>query len=153
MKTKEEIKALIATAIAGQGNQVDSGGKLAEILDEIVDSLPQVPEGSVLVPALDVSDYISIDGGEHKVIDFPMLLKITSSPIIRDWSAYHMRANETSSETLVSIGERVQDYASAQGGKSVVGFWGLYQQGVVDTCLGYALVQIGGPYYLFSVGL
>ena len=34
--TTEEIKDLIASAIAGQGNQVDSGGKLAEILNALV---------------------------------------------------------------------------------------------------------------------
>ena len=36
-----EIKDLIASKIAGQGNQVDSGGKLAEILNEIVDMASQ----------------------------------------------------------------------------------------------------------------
>lgn len=35
--TTQEIKDLIASKIAGQGNQVDSGGKLAEILNAIVD--------------------------------------------------------------------------------------------------------------------
>ena len=40
--TKEEIKALIAEKIAGQGNQVDSGGALADILNGIIDSIPQV---------------------------------------------------------------------------------------------------------------
>ena len=35
--TSEEIKNLIATKIAGQGNQIDSGGALSDILDAIVD--------------------------------------------------------------------------------------------------------------------
>ena len=39
--TKEEIKASIAKNIAGQFNQVDISGKLAEILDAIVDLLPE----------------------------------------------------------------------------------------------------------------
>lgn len=38
--TKQEIKDLIAAKIAGQGNQVDSGGALAEILDGIIDAMP-----------------------------------------------------------------------------------------------------------------
>lgn len=38
--TKEEIKALISAKIAGQGNQVDSGGALDEILNAIVDAIP-----------------------------------------------------------------------------------------------------------------
>lgn len=36
MKQKTELLALIAGAIAGQGNQVDAGGALAEILSELV---------------------------------------------------------------------------------------------------------------------
>ena len=38
---KEEIKALIAAKIAGQGNQVDAGGALPTILDEIIDAIQQ----------------------------------------------------------------------------------------------------------------
>lgn len=45
---KEQIKALISAKIAGQGNQVDSGGALDEILNAIVDAIPEggggVPE-------------------------------------------------------------------------------------------------------------
>lgn len=39
--TTQQIKDLIAQTIAGQGNQVDSGGKLAEILNAIVDAVEQ----------------------------------------------------------------------------------------------------------------
>lgn len=39
--TKEEIQALISAKVAGQGNQVDSGGALATILDAIVDAIPE----------------------------------------------------------------------------------------------------------------
>lgn len=39
--TKEEIKTLIAEKISGQGNQVDSGGALDEILNAIVDAIPE----------------------------------------------------------------------------------------------------------------
>lgn len=39
--TKEEIKALIATAIAGQGTNVDGGGQLPNILNAIVDAIPE----------------------------------------------------------------------------------------------------------------
>ena len=34
--TKEEIKALVASKIEGQGNQIDLGGALAEILSAVV---------------------------------------------------------------------------------------------------------------------
>lgn len=42
--TKQEIKDLIAAKIAGQGNQVDSGGALAEILNAIADMAGDIPE-------------------------------------------------------------------------------------------------------------
>lgn len=38
--TKEEIKALVAAKIAGQGSAVDAGGALAPILNAIVDIIP-----------------------------------------------------------------------------------------------------------------
>ena len=41
--TKEQIKALIAEKIAGQGNQVDSGGALAEILTSLADAMVDIP--------------------------------------------------------------------------------------------------------------
>lgn len=37
--TKQEIKELISRYIEGQGNQIDSGGKLPTILNEILDAL------------------------------------------------------------------------------------------------------------------
>lgn len=45
--TKEEIQALISAKIAGQGNQVDSGGALATILAEILDLVGQGGGGEV----------------------------------------------------------------------------------------------------------
>ena len=38
---KDQIKALISAKIAGQGNQVDSGGALDSILNAIVDAIPE----------------------------------------------------------------------------------------------------------------
>lgn len=37
--TKEQLKVLVATKIAGQGNQVDAGSTLPAILNEIIDKL------------------------------------------------------------------------------------------------------------------
>lgn len=39
--TKEEIKALINAKIAGQGTNVDGGGALATVLNEIIDAIPE----------------------------------------------------------------------------------------------------------------
>lgn len=59
--TKEEIKALIAERIAGQGDQVDIGGALAEVLDEIVDLAGEGGggSGSVLKMETDLSTLTS----------------------------------------------------------------------------------------------
>lgn len=57
--TTQAIKDLIASAIAGQGNQVDSGGKLAEILNAIVEMAGQ-GGGTVIkltAPFVNYQDY------------------------------------------------------------------------------------------------
>lgn len=38
-KTKEQLKAIVAAKILGQGDQVDIGNALPEILNEIIDEL------------------------------------------------------------------------------------------------------------------
>lgn len=57
--TKDEIKTLIAEKISGQGNQVDIGGVLAEILNELVDAS---------APAYNVNDFIP-EGANFGLID------------------------------------------------------------------------------------
>ena len=47
--TKEEIKALVAAKIAGQGSAIDSASVLPTILDAIVDAIPETQGKSVLV--------------------------------------------------------------------------------------------------------
>ena len=42
--TKDEIKALISAKVAGQGDQVDAGGALADILNGIIDAIPESVE-------------------------------------------------------------------------------------------------------------
>lgn len=37
--TKEQIKALVAECIAGQGDQVDISGALAKVLNELIDKV------------------------------------------------------------------------------------------------------------------
>lgn len=65
---KQEIKDLIAAKIAGQGNQVDSGGALAEILDGIIEAMPspgleekrlKMPESTgIFTDPADIADWI-----------------------------------------------------------------------------------------------
>lgn len=45
--TTEEIKAIIAEKIAGQGNQVDIGGALAEILNAFAENLAELDEREI----------------------------------------------------------------------------------------------------------
>lgn len=59
--TKQEIKDLIAAKIAGQGNQVDIGGVLADILNALVDGGSQpirltgtISEGDTLQDLIEV---------------------------------------------------------------------------------------------------
>lgn len=56
--TKEEIKDLISAKIAGQGNQVDSGGALDAILNAIVDAIPEGGGGAA------AAEVIQIEMGE-----------------------------------------------------------------------------------------
>lgn len=42
--TKEQILALVSSKIEGQGNQVDTGSALPEILRGIMDLIPTIPE-------------------------------------------------------------------------------------------------------------
>lgn len=48
--SKEEIKALIAAKIAGQGTMVDLGGALPTILDAIIDAIPEGGEKVTVLP-------------------------------------------------------------------------------------------------------
>lgn len=45
--TKDEIKALVAAKIAGQGSMVDVGGGLPTILNEIIDLIPEGGGGGI----------------------------------------------------------------------------------------------------------
>lgn len=70
--TKEEMLALISGKIAGQGNQVDAGGALAEILTELVSGAKAVEvtnitaiDGAIL-SALNVGDKIAKVTGKQK---------------------------------------------------------------------------------------
>lgn len=70
--TKEEMLALISGKIAGQGNQVDAGGALAEILTELVSGAKAVEvtnitaiDGAIL-SALNVGDKIVKVTGKQK---------------------------------------------------------------------------------------
>lgn len=49
--TKDEIKTLIAEKISGQGNQVDIGGALADILNELADASAPVYNVNDFIPA------------------------------------------------------------------------------------------------------
>jgi len=62
--TKDEIKALISAKVAGQGDQVDAGGALAQILNGIIDAIPEpvsVPDWVAHVPVLESVGQITSD--------------------------------------------------------------------------------------------
>ena len=51
--TKEEIKALVAAKIAGQGSAIDAASVLPTILDAIVDAIPEVTPAPTPAEMLD----------------------------------------------------------------------------------------------------
>ena len=53
--TKEEILSAISGTIEGQGNQVDVGGKLADVLKGIVDLIPEPGADVVMIEVLSFS--------------------------------------------------------------------------------------------------
>ena len=59
--TTQQIKDLIASKIAGQGNQVDSGGALSTILDAIVDAVADATKPLVVKMTGDPSDFTVLD--------------------------------------------------------------------------------------------
>ena len=103
--SKETIKAAIAAKIAGQGTQVDAGGGLAPILNDIIDEIPAP------APAQEQSDWNEADTESPAYIkNKPSIPSPYSLPI-------------ASAETLggVKVGENLSidpqtGVLSAQGG-------------------------------------
>lgn len=81
--TKEEIKALIATAIAGQGTNVDGGGQLPNILNAIVDA---IPEAGMPKPKYFLTREI-VDGQEHTYQEVASVLGITEDEVEKIFNA------------------------------------------------------------------
>lgn len=54
--TKQEIKALVASKIEGQGNQVDLGSALSAILGEILDRVPERAPITIDLSEFELSD-------------------------------------------------------------------------------------------------
>ena len=55
--TKQEIKDLIAAKIAGQGNQVDIGNALAEVLNALADNVDAAQQAANNIKVLDLTPY------------------------------------------------------------------------------------------------
>lgn len=77
--TKEEIKALVAAKIAGQGTMVDAGSALPTIIDAIVDLIPEAAD-NILRPTWDsnneeyhctMAEYQKFIEGKINVVIFP----------------------------------------------------------------------------------
>lgn len=65
--TKDEIKALVAAKIAGQGSMVDVGGGLPTILNEIIDLIPEGGGGGfepLVIEGRVVEDVIMVDDSD-----------------------------------------------------------------------------------------
>lgn len=62
--TTQEIKALIAEKIAGQGSMVDVGGGLPAILNALCDLIPQVPDIPIDVIPITGTEYLGLVAGQ-----------------------------------------------------------------------------------------
>lgn len=65
--TKDEIKALVAAKIAGQGSAIDAASVLPTILDAIVDAIPEVtpaPTPAEMLDALTLNSSVDFVTGE-----------------------------------------------------------------------------------------
>lgn len=62
--TTQEIKALVAAKIAGQGNQIDLGNALPEIIDALCDAVDSAPKAVVVTETLS-STPIEITGEQY----------------------------------------------------------------------------------------
>lgn len=67
---KEQIKDLIASKIAGQGSAVDAGSALPDILNAIIDSIPEEKKPLRVL----IEDGVAIEGTLQEVAD---LMEIT----------------------------------------------------------------------------
>lgn len=60
MKTKEQLQSLINEKIAGQGNQIDLGGALADILLDLVSAATPIEVSDITALTGDQLDALSI---------------------------------------------------------------------------------------------
>lgn len=87
---KGQIKALVAAKIAGQGSQVDVGGGLPTILNEIIDLIPEgggfeplVIEGRVVDGDIMIDDPDSYDEAVEKFRQgFPVVVRFVAADTI-----------------------------------------------------------------------
>ena len=86
--TKDEIKALISAKVAGQGDQVDAGGALAEILNGIIDA---IPSGDADAAIVDLSEYNEV--GVYNITR-ELQNKLVNNCIAVKWRGYILTRND-----------------------------------------------------------
>lgn len=89
--TKEEIKTLIAEKISGQGNQVDIGGALADVLNELVDAMGGEP----------VVHQVTIQSAEDIIQD----VNIDFAPILGENISFILDGEEFTRGQIISVSD------------------------------------------------
>lgn len=89
--TKEEMKTLIAEKISGQGNQVDIGGALADVLNELVDAMGGEP----------VVHQVTIQSAEDVTQD----VNIDFAPILGEYISFILDGEEFTRGQIISVSE------------------------------------------------
>lgn len=111
--TTNEIKTLIQNTIAGQGSQVDIGGKLAEVLNALADAVSGVVSG------VDVTDIITdVPTG----ISSELYQKIMDAPVLVANGKSYLRLTAEPD----NVQTNVEDYL--QTDVILFGIFGVYQQ-------------------------
>ena len=111
--TTNEIKTLIQNTIAGQGSQVDIGGKLAEVLNALADAVSGVVSG------VDVTDVLT---DVPTTISSELYQKIMDAPVlVANGKAYFRLTAEPD-----NVQQNVEDYLHTN--VNLFGIFGVCQQ-------------------------
>lgn len=140
--TTNEIKTLIQNTIAGQGSQVDIGGKLAEILVSIVDAIPAAAY-------IDVTDLIKTTGIAE--LTEQQFTKFQNSAGLISNGVFYPKVTALTTEQSNAL-----DAASGyQINGSVVPFgYFVFDDNVVDSALGlFVFLDSSGKFYVQSVDI
>ena len=135
--TTNEIKTLSQNTIAGQGSQVDIGGKLAEILAAIVDAIPAAAY-------IDVTDLIATTGTAE--ITEQQFNQFQNSAGLISNGVFYPKVTALTTEQLSA-------FDTVSGGSVAAAFgYFVFDNNVMDSALGlFVFYDSSEKYHILSV--